>query len=125
MTMTVGFYSMPGTLELRQAIARWHQRHGDDILPENIVVGTGSKELIFLMMNIFNGGRFLEMFECFMWIHGIEKSMKFEKKALVWDTYSILIRYTLGIIKMPKFLFFIFMYKKMPEIWLKNGHCDP
>ena len=66
MTMTVGFYSMPGTLELRQAIARWHQRHGDDILPENIVVGTGSKELIFLMMNIFNGGRFLEMFECFM-----------------------------------------------------------
>ena len=40
---------------LHKAIAKWHQNHGEIIFPEQIMVGTGSKELIFLVMNIFNG----------------------------------------------------------------------
>ena len=45
-----------GTTELRKSIAKWHQVHGEIIKPEQIVVGTGSKELIYLVMTIFNGG---------------------------------------------------------------------
>ena len=40
-----------GTLELRKSIAKWHQRHGEIIAPEQIMVGNdGSKELIFLII---------------------------------------------------------------------------
>ena len=47
-----------GTLELRKAISKWHFEM-EDLLhkPDQIVVGTGSKELIFLAMNIFYGGK--------------------------------------------------------------------
>ena len=48
---------MTGTLELRKAISQWHQNEGLNIDPQQIVVGTGSKELIFLVMNIFHGGK--------------------------------------------------------------------
>ena len=48
-----------GTEELRKSIAKLHQ--DGDVLPdeEQIIVGTGSKELIFLLMNIFNGGMYI------------------------------------------------------------------
>jgi len=49
------YTSVAGTLNLRQAIAEWHHSHGLMVLPEQILVGSGSKELIFLVMNIFNG----------------------------------------------------------------------
>ena len=49
------YLPVAGTLELRKAISRWHELHGEIIEPEQIMVGTGSKELIFLVMNIFNG----------------------------------------------------------------------
>ena len=60
MTMSGFFHLFPGTLELRKAIAQFHARcnHGlDNLHPDQILVGTGSKELIFLAMNIFHGGR--------------------------------------------------------------------
>lgn len=40
---------------MRTAIAKLHGF--DAISPEQIIVGTGSKELIFLAMNIFHGGK--------------------------------------------------------------------
>jgi len=49
------YLPVAGTLELRKAIANWHCNHGETIFPEQIMVGTGSKELIFLTMNVFNG----------------------------------------------------------------------
>jgi len=49
------YLPVAGTLKLRKAIAKWHQNHGEIILPEQIIVGTGSKELIYLTMNVFNG----------------------------------------------------------------------
>jgi len=49
------YLPVAGTLELRRAIAKLHHNHGEIILPEQIVVGTGSKELIFHFINIFNG----------------------------------------------------------------------
>ena len=52
-------FSFTGTLELRKAISQWHQNEGLSIDPQQIVVGTGSKELIFLVMNIFHGGKLM------------------------------------------------------------------
>jgi len=43
-----------GIAELRTAIAKLH----GNVCPEQIIVGTGSKELIFLAMNIFHGGKY-------------------------------------------------------------------
>ena len=68
------YLPVAGTLELREAIAKWHQRHGEIIAPEQIMVGTGSKELLFLVMNVFNGGnelifgRFLQKVTSFLFI---------------------------------------------------------
>jgi len=49
------YLPVAGTLELRQAISQWHRHEGLYINSDQIVVGTGSKELIFLVMNIFDG----------------------------------------------------------------------
>ena len=47
----------PGIPELRRAICAFHQRYdGLDLLQEGMVVGPGSKELIYLIMAVFNGG---------------------------------------------------------------------
>ena len=56
-------FSFTGTLELRKAISQWHQNEGLSIDPQQIVVGTGSKELIFLVMNIFHGGKWSTVFQ--------------------------------------------------------------
>ena len=50
-----------GIAELRTAIAKLHGF--DAISPEQIIVGTGSKELIFLAMNIFHGGKYKKVTE--------------------------------------------------------------
>ena len=51
-------FIITGTLELRKAISKWHfEMEGLLHKPDQIVVGTGSKELIFLAMNIFYGGK--------------------------------------------------------------------
>lgn len=47
------YLPVAGIAELRTAIAKLHGF--DAISPEQIIVGTGSKELIFLAMNIFHG----------------------------------------------------------------------
>ena len=49
-----------GIPELRKAIASFHQRHDKlmDIDESRVIVGPGTKELIFLLMNIFHGGLF-------------------------------------------------------------------
>lgn len=41
------------------AICDFHQKYDgfDDLDPEEIVVGPGSKELIYLVMHVFNGGK--------------------------------------------------------------------
>lgn len=48
-----------GLKQLRQAICDFHQKYDgfDDLDPEEIVVGPGSKELIYLVMHVFNGGK--------------------------------------------------------------------
>ena len=52
------FDALPGIPALRKAICDFHQRY-DDITfrPEDVLVGPGSKELIFLAMNVFKGGK--------------------------------------------------------------------
>ena len=47
-----------GTEALCKAISEFHKRFQDVIFDsENIIVGCGSKELIFLAMLVFNGGK--------------------------------------------------------------------
>lgn len=52
------FFNHKGLKQLRQAICDFHQKYDgfDDLDPEEIVVGPGSKELIYLVMHVFNGG---------------------------------------------------------------------
>lgn len=54
----MGFFYHKGLKQLRQAICDFHQKYDgfDDLDPEEIVVGPGSKELIYLVMHVFNGG---------------------------------------------------------------------
>lgn len=52
-------FNHKGLKQLRQAICDFHQKYDgfDDLDPEEIVVGPGSKELIYLVMHVFNGGK--------------------------------------------------------------------
>ena len=50
------YQHVQGVPELRQAVADFHRRKdGVDILPENVIVGPGSKELLFLLQIVFEG----------------------------------------------------------------------
>ncbi|KAK7092602.1 hypothetical protein V1264_008323 [Littorina saxatilis] len=50
------YLDVQGLPELRQGICRFHARYDDlTIDPSQIIVGPGSKELIFLLMSVFNG----------------------------------------------------------------------
>ncbi len=45
-----------GLPELRRAVAEFHRRHdGVEALPENVIVGPGSKELMFLLQVVYYG----------------------------------------------------------------------
>ena len=49
-----------GILELRKAICEFHREFdGLDVHPENVVVGPGTKELIFLLLCVFSGDVFV------------------------------------------------------------------
>ena len=49
---------LAGIPELRQAICDFHQHYDrlDHLSPDQVIVGPGTKELIFLMANVFAGG---------------------------------------------------------------------
>jgi len=50
------FYS--GTENLCKSISEFHKRFQNvEFEPDNIIVGCGSKELIFLAMLVFDGGK--------------------------------------------------------------------
>ena len=54
------YLPVTGILELRKAICEFHREFDDlDLQPENVIVGPGSKELIFLLLNVFNGDVFV------------------------------------------------------------------
>lgn len=54
------YLPVTGILELRKAICEFHREFDDlDLQPENTIVGPGSKELIFLLLNVFNGDVFV------------------------------------------------------------------
>ena len=47
-----------GLQELREGIASFHSEYDDlDLSPDSIVVGPGSKQLIFLVLQVFEGGK--------------------------------------------------------------------
>lgn len=49
-----------GILELRKAICEFHREFdGLDVQSDNVIVGPGSKELIFLLLSVFNGDVFV------------------------------------------------------------------
>ena len=53
-----------GIPELRNEICKFHQIFDDiSVSSEDVIVGPGSKELIFLLMNIFHGGMVLYIYE--------------------------------------------------------------
>ena len=57
--LSLFLFSSQGILRLREAIAKNHaERDSLHFDVDNIVVGPGSKELIFLVMNVFNGGMY-------------------------------------------------------------------
>lgn len=46
-----------GILQLREQIVKFHKRYDDlELDPDQVIVGPGTKELIFLMLNVFKGG---------------------------------------------------------------------
>jgi len=50
------YLHVQGLPELRQSVAEFHRKKdGVDILPENIIIGPGSKELLFLLQMVFEG----------------------------------------------------------------------
>lgn len=50
------YLPVQGLKELRKAVAEFHRKKdGVDILPENVIIGPGSKELLFLIQMIFDG----------------------------------------------------------------------
>lgn len=50
------YLPVAGMLELRDGISKFHAKYDDIAVdPDNIIVGPGSKELIFLLLQIFNG----------------------------------------------------------------------
>ena len=53
------FVSCPGIPELQQALCEFHTRYDrlEGLGADQFIVGPGSKELIFLLMTVFNGGR--------------------------------------------------------------------
>ncbi|KAH7724609.1 Calcium-binding mitochondrial carrier protein Aralar1, partial [Aphelenchoides avenae] len=53
------YLSVQGLLPLREKIIRFHKQFGDfdHFSPNQLVLGTGSKELIYHIMNVFGGGQ--------------------------------------------------------------------
>lgn len=50
------YLHVQGLPELRQAVAEFHRKKDAvDILPENVIIGPGSKELLFLLQMVFDG----------------------------------------------------------------------
>lgn len=50
------YLHVQGLPELRRAVAAFHRTHDRvDIMPEHIIIGPGSKELLFLLQMIFDG----------------------------------------------------------------------
>jgi len=50
------YLHVQGLPELRQAVAEFHRKKDlVDILPENVIIGPGSKELLFLLQMVFDG----------------------------------------------------------------------
>lgn len=50
------YLHVQGLFELREAVASFHRKKdGVDILPENVIIGPGSKELLFLLQMVFEG----------------------------------------------------------------------
>ena len=55
-----GYLPVTGLPELKKIICEFHRQFDDfDVKPENVIVGPGSKELIFLLLNVFSGDVFL------------------------------------------------------------------
>jgi aspartate/methionine/tyrosine aminotransferase len=55
------YLPVAGILSLREAICKFHKEFDnlDNLVPENVIVGPGSKELLFLAENVFQGDVFL------------------------------------------------------------------
>lgn len=50
------YLPVQGLKELRKTVAEFHRnKDGVDILPDNVIIGPGSKELLFLIQMIFDG----------------------------------------------------------------------
>ena len=50
------YLHVQGLPELRKTVAEFHRKKdGVDILPENVIIGPGSKELLFLLQMVFEG----------------------------------------------------------------------
>lgn len=50
------YLHVQGLPELRQAVAAFHRKKDNvNVLPENVIIGPGSKELLFLLQMVFNG----------------------------------------------------------------------
>jgi aspartate aminotransferase len=50
------YLHVQGLPELRQAVADFHRKKdGVNVLPENVIIGPGSKELLFLLQMVFEG----------------------------------------------------------------------
>ena len=50
------YLPVQGLKELRKTVAEFHRKKDEvDILPENVIIGPGSKELLFLLQLVFDG----------------------------------------------------------------------
>lgn len=81
------YLPVQGLLSLREAVADFHtRRDGIDALPSNIIIGPGSKELVFLLQLVFNG-KIIIVSPC--WVSYIPQALILGKKLrIIHSSYA-------------------------------------
>ena len=79
-----------GTMELREALAAFHRKYdGLDLDKNNFIPAPGSKELIYLIMNIFNGSKYCNLSICFLRKNFKTYKARIQKSSFVVKMLSI------------------------------------
>lgn len=78
------YLPVQGLMQLRQAVARYHNnKDGVDIYPANVIIGPGSKELLFLLQLVFDG---IVIIPSPSWVSYVPQARILGKELLILNT---------------------------------------